>query len=175
MEKKNRAILPPAATPASGEFARAKRLSEPVPIGKVEPLVLDFEEFEASFRQTYRPPPGYAGEEPDTERFRYITGLPQLKALLRSAVAFRHDGGEFDPASFAERIVSMDMCTRDKDEPHPYYFISDDVGNLYRLYMDPPRVVSSRRVDLSRRTVIDFGDRTGYLYPMAFQSGDTGR
>ncbi|HSB47288.1 MAG TPA: hypothetical protein VLD37_04680 [Candidatus Bilamarchaeum sp.] len=178
MEKKPASSREPSGTGASGEFRRAGTLSEPVRKDALreEPLVLDMKEFEEEVfrRETGRPPPGYDEEEPDTARYTYITDLEQLKALFRGAVAFSR-GGDFDPAGFAEKIVTLDMCTRDRDEPHYYYFLEDKSGNQYRLYMEPQGTIDSRHVRPEERVVLDFGGRTGYLFPLAFQSDERSR
>ncbi len=176
--EKNRRILPAAPDPASGEFLRAKRKSEPVPIGKVEPLVLDFSEFdeEAATRKASRPAAAeMSPNESDTARYSYITNLAQLKAMIARSFAFSRDDEAFDPSAFAEKLVSVGMCTRDKDEPHAYYFLEDRLGNQFRLYMDPAGPVQSRHVDLSRRTIFYFGDQIGHMFPLAFQSDERSR
>lgn len=149
-------------------------MSEPVRKGaEPQPLVLDWSEFEGeSNKATARPPPGRDSDsfEPPTARYDYITSIEQLKALLRRAVCPGREAAGFDPAAFADRISVVGMCTREREEPHLYYFIEDKLGNQYRLYMDPEGAVSDRKLDLGKKVVLDFGNgRTGYLFPLAFQ------
>ena len=170
--RKTRAQGPQAA---SGEFLRARPMSEPVRKEPEGPLVLDFTEFDEIYRrQTSRPPdPSYGEKEPDTARYTYITSIGQLRALLDSAVAFVREGAaEFDSAAFAARISSFGMCTRDKDEPYPYYFIEDDLGRQFRLYVEPAGNISSKMVQQEKRVVLDMGGKMAYLFPVAFQNDE---
>jgi hypothetical protein len=160
---------------ASGEFLRARPMSEPV--RKTHDggmLVLDFTEFDDSQRRdASRPPPGYNEEEPDTARYSYINSVPELRRMLQGAVAFSRT--DFDAAAFAERITAIGMCTRDGEEEHPYYTIEDTVGMQFRLYIDPLGKVSSAKVQQEKRVVLDFGGRMGYLFPLAFQDEERSR
>ncbi len=169
MEWGKRPLRIPDASSASGEFVKARPMSEPVrkAAGHV-PLELDWTEFDEdpTKKATVRPP-AFGEAEPETARYQYITGLGQLKALLREAVSLSR---QFDAAAFAERAAALGMCTRDRDEPHLYYFIEDKLGNQFRLYVDPDGVVSSGAVVHERRVALDLGNgHIGYLYPLAFQ------
>ncbi len=168
MERKSGKRPDPQQTSASGEFARPRPMSEPV---RKEGLVLDFSDLEPTTRKALTPVPDREPEEPDTARYSYIRNLTELQAMMRSSFAFcRHDEG-FDPSVFADRLISLDMCTREREEPHAFYFLEDSLGNQYRLYLDPAGPIRSRSIDHERRVVFYFGDSEGHMFPLAFQKG----
>ncbi len=163
---------PEASSASSGEFVKARPMSEPVrKAASHVPLELDWSEFDEdpTKKATVRPP-AFDETEPETARYQYITSLGQLKDLFNGAVSLTR---RFDAAAFADRAAVLGMCTRDRDEPHLYYFIEDKLGNQFRLYVDPDGAVSSGQVRHDRRVALDLGNgHIGYLYPLAFQGED---